>query len=249
MNGEQHMAMHYINTGYPYCVAENSAYYFDGSQPHLQYPNPHQIPNEEATYWTMNMNWYKFGFSGMESSYYNPYVSGNHLSTMDFSGQQHLNYHVMTNAQEPPASVDIVESTSEENAVPSADANPEDRTSSQQDVTSDQIVFEDDIDPDNMTYEELLDLGEAVGTQSRGLPKELIDLLPTSKYKASWIFSKKRCGERCVICQMKYKRGDRQMNLPCKHVYHSDCVSKWLGINKTCPVCNAEVSIDDLAHP
>lgn len=37
---------------------------------------------------------------------------------------------------------------------------------------------------------------------------------------------------RCVICQMKYKRGDRQMKLPCRHVYHSECITKWLGINK-----------------
>lgn len=37
---------------------------------------------------------------------------------------------------------------------------------------------------------------------------------------------------RCVICQLKYKIGEKQMNLPCKHVYHSDCISKWLSINK-----------------
>jgi len=37
---------------------------------------------------------------------------------------------------------------------------------------------------------------------------------------------------RCVICQMDYKRGDRQMTLPCKHVYHSGCISRWLSINK-----------------
>ena len=39
-------------------------------------------------------------------------------------------------------------------------------------------------------------------------------------------------GTRCVICQMDYKRGDRQMILPCKHVYHAGCVTRWLGINK-----------------
>lgn len=31
---------------------------------------------------------------------------------------------------------------------------------------------------------------------------------------------------------MRYKRGDRQINLPCKHVYHTKCGSKWLSINK-----------------
>nr|GMC86472.1 E3 ubiquitin ligase BIG BROTHER [Ipomoea batatas] len=253
MNGDQHMEMHYVNTGFPYCVAGNSAYYFDGSQAPSQYPNPEQFHNEETTYWSMNMNWYKFGFSGMENSYYTPYECSSHLSTMDLTEQQPWNYPVMMNVEEPVAveTVETVESTSVENTAPSVDASPEDsnpEVPEQQDGANDQVILEDDIDPDNMTYEELLDLGEAVGTQSRGLSKELIDLLPTSKYKFSWIFSKKRYGERCVICQMKYKRGDRQMNLPCKHVYHSDCVSKWLGINKTCPICNAEVSIDEPSH-
>lgn len=37
---------------------------------------------------------------------------------------------------------------------------------------------------------------------------------------------------RCVICQMEYKRGDRRITLPCKHVYHADCGTRWLSINK-----------------
>lgn len=44
--------------------------------------------------------------------------------------------------------------------------------------------------------QELLDLGEAVGTENRGLSQELIDLLPTTKYKAGGIFSRKRSVER-----------------------------------------------------
>lgn len=38
--------------------------------------------------------------------------------------------------------------------------------------------------------QELLDLGEAVGTESRGLSVELISLLPTSKYKSGGILLK-----------------------------------------------------------
>lgn len=37
---------------------------------------------------------------------------------------------------------------------------------------------------------------------------------------------------RCVICQMEYRRGNLQMTLPCKHVYHASCVTRWLSINK-----------------
>ncbi|KAJ6948465.1 e3 ubiquitin ligase big brother [Populus alba x Populus x berolinensis] len=104
-----------------------------------------------------------------------------------------------------------------------------------------QALWQDDFDPDTMTYEELVDLGETVGTQSKGLSPELISLLPTSKCKFGSFFSRKRSGERCVICQMKYKIGDKQIKLLCKHAYHSECITKWLGINKVCPVCNDEV--------
>jgi hypothetical protein len=37
---------------------------------------------------------------------------------------------------------------------------------------------------------------------------------------------------RCVICQMEYKRGDKRITLPCKHLYHANCGNKWLSINK-----------------
>ncbi|KAF5184131.1 E3 ubiquitin-protein ligase big brother, partial [Thalictrum thalictroides] len=95
------------------------------------------------------------------------------------------------------------------------------------------VFWQDNIDVDNMTYEELLDLGEAVGTQSRGLSQELISSLPVSKYKSGGFFSRKKShGDQCVICQMEYKRRDRQITLPCKHVYHAKCATRWLSINK-----------------
>uniref|UniRef100_A0A0A9GEP1 RING-type domain-containing protein n=1 Tax=Arundo donax TaxID=35708 RepID=A0A0A9GEP1_ARUDO len=40
---------------------------------------------------------------------------------------------------------------------------------------------------------------------------------------------------------MEYRRGNLQMTLPCKHVYHASCVTIWLSINKVCPVCFAVV--------
>ncbi|RVW85450.1 E3 ubiquitin ligase BIG BROTHER [Vitis vinifera] len=59
-----------------------------------------------------------------------------------------------------------------------------------------EVIWQDNIDPDNMTYEFPL------------------------------------VGNRCVICQMEYKRRDRLITLPCKHVYHAACGTRWLSINK-----------------
>ncbi|PQQ07776.1 hypothetical protein Pyn_02241 [Prunus yedoensis var. nudiflora] len=95
-----------------------------------------------------------------------------------------------------------------------------------------QVIWQDNIDPDSLTYEELLELSEAVGTQSRGLSQDQISLLPISKYKCSFFSRKKSRDERCVICQMEYKRGDRQITLPCKHLYHAGWGTRWLSINK-----------------
>ncbi|CAN1263766.1 E3 ubiquitin-protein ligase BIG BROTHER [Linum perenne] len=107
-----------------------------------------------------------------------------------------------------------------------------------------QAVWQDIVDPDSMTYEELLELGDAVGSQNRGLSKELISSLPVSKYKCCFFSRRKSRTERCVICQMEYKRGDKRITLPCKHIYHASCGSKWLSINKACPICYTEVFSD-----
>ncbi|KAH0456032.1 hypothetical protein IEQ34_013939 [Dendrobium chrysotoxum] len=106
--------------------------------------------------------------------------------------------------------------------------------------TATQVERQDNVDPDNMTYEELQSLGEAIGKESRGLSDELISYLPTSTYK-NGLFSRREKIEECVICYMPYKNRDKLITLPCQHQYHKDCVSHWLKINKACPVCNEEV--------
>ncbi|KAM0821703.1 hypothetical protein ACQ4PT_072015 [Festuca glaucescens] len=103
-----------------------------------------------------------------------------------------------------------------------------------------QVVTEDSVDPDNMTYEELQQLGETIGTESKGLPEDVIALLKSSTYKIR-IFSRKEKNDECVICCMAYKNRDKLTTLPCAHQYHQTCVAKWLKINKVCPVCNKEV--------
>ncbi|TYI43535.1 hypothetical protein ES332_A01G176700v1 [Gossypium tomentosum] len=47
---------------------------------------------------------------------------------------------------------------------------------------------------------ELLELGESVGTQSRGLTQELISLLPVLKYKCNLFSRKKSRKERYCLC-------------------------------------------------
>ncbi|KAJ8573559.1 hypothetical protein K7X08_010070 [Anisodus acutangulus] len=247
MSGDQPTEeMHYMNNmGFPYNVpAESFTGYLDGGvsqAPGHYHNNPVHIQNQENAYWCMNMSYYKYGHSILESTSYHSYETGiNHVSRPDLS-ERPWEYAIPMNVDEG-ASTDVIY---EENTVPGEDAGTEECVLSNQDDSNHQDILEDEIDPDNMTYEELLDLGETFGTQSRGLPDELISLLPTTKYKSNGIFSRKKSEERCVICQMRYKRGDRQINFPCKHIYHTECGSKWLSINKTCPICNTEVCLGE----
>ncbi|KAK8947379.1 E3 ubiquitin ligase BIG BROTHER-related [Platanthera zijinensis] len=97
-----------------------------------------------------------------------------------------------------------------------------------------------EVDPDELSYEELVALGEVVGTESRGLSVDTIASLPSVCYKAS---NRDDCNsDQCVICRLDFEDGDSLVVLSCKHKYHTECINKWLQINKICPVCSTEVS-------
>ncbi|KAJ6929542.1 E3 ubiquitin ligase BIG BROTHER-related-like isoform X2 [Populus alba x Populus x berolinensis] len=98
----------------------------------------------------------------------------------------------------------------------------------------------EEVDPDELSYEELLALGEVVGTESRGLSADTIASLPSINYKTG--SSQNGSNDSCVICRLDYEDGETLTLLSCKHSYHSECINNWLKINKACPVCNTEVS-------
>ncbi|KAL5760614.1 hypothetical protein ACOSP7_019126 [Xanthoceras sorbifolium] len=111
--------------------------------------------------------------------------------------------------------------------------DPEDHGGNSQDTW-------EEIDPDELSYEELLALGEVIGTESRGLSTDTIASLPTVSYKSG--SSHSGSNDSCVICRLDYEDDETVTVLSCKHSYHSDCINNWLKINKVCPVCSAEVS-------
>ncbi|OIW12753.1 hypothetical protein TanjilG_24686 [Lupinus angustifolius] len=98
----------------------------------------------------------------------------------------------------------------------------------------------EDVDPDELSYEELLALGEVVGTESRGLSTDTIAGLPSVNYKTGG--DQHGSNDSCVICRVDYEDGESLTVLSCKHLYHPECINNWLKINKVCPVCSTEVS-------
>ncbi|KAG5553270.1 hypothetical protein RHGRI_011209 [Rhododendron griersonianum] len=88
----------------------------------------------------------------------------------------------------------------------------------------------EEVDPDELSYEELIALGEVVGTESRGLSGDTIASLPSLNYKTQ--NTQDGSNDSCVICRLDYEDGDTLTLLSCKHSYHSECINNWLRINK-----------------
>ena len=49
----------------------------------------------------------------------------------------------------------------------------------------------------------------------------------------------------CSICLMEISEGQNTILLPCGHMFHDECSTKWLKIHNTCPLCRFELPTDN----
>ena len=90
------------------------------------------------------------------------------------------------------------------------------------------------VNPDEMTYEQLMQLQEEIGSVNVGMSEEQIRMIPTIRASRE---------ESCAICLVSIVRGEYCKALPaCKHSFHPDCVDEWLRSKKSCPLCLKEVT-------
>ncbi|CAH1257612.1 RING finger protein 24-like isoform X7 [Branchiostoma floridae] len=56
-------------------------------------------------------------------------------------------------------------------------------------------------------------------------------------------YKKKKCSsnETCAVCLEDFKLMEEIGLCPCGHAFHRKCISKWLEIRNTCPMCNSQV--------
>ncbi|RDX85593.1 E3 ubiquitin ligase BIG BROTHER, partial [Mucuna pruriens] len=238
------MEVHYIDTGFSYTGTESFMDFFEGLTAHVpvNYAHAGTVFDQESVYWTMNMNPYKFGLFGPGStSYYDSYEVNDHFPRMEINRGEWEYPSTMTVDEpattDPPSGRDG--GTSMQTIPEECSPNHQESSSSQfspnlVELKLNNVMWQDNIDPDNMTYEELLDLGEAMGTQNRGLSQELIDMLPTSKYNFGSLFKRKNSGksldEMYETVQLFRTQQDIQSAIP---------------FLVKCPVCNIEVFAED----
>ncbi|KAH6806519.1 hypothetical protein C2S51_031350 [Perilla frutescens var. frutescens] len=44
-------------------------------------------------------------------------------------------------------------------------------------------------------------------------------------------------GRGCIVCMEEFEVGGAAKQVPCDHVFHENCISKWLSIHNSCPLC------------
>ncbi|KAI7986489.1 putative E3 ubiquitin-protein ligase RHG1A [Camellia lanceoleosa] len=95
------------------------------------------------------------------------------------------------------------------------------------------------LDVDNMSYEELLELGDRIGHVNTGLKEdEIVHCLRETKLLDNSVSQFPTEMEwKCSICQEDYEADDEMGKLECGHFYHIDCIKQWLVQKNTCPIC------------
>ena len=99
-----------------------------------------------------------------------------------------------------------------------------------------QIIDEICPNPDKMSYEQLLELEEGLGNVNKGLSKDKINKIPEKPFHKA-LFDD---NIQCIICMEGFNENEFVKQLPCKHIFHAECINHWLSQQKNCPFCKAE---------
>ncbi|KAJ1406917.1 Zinc finger, RING-type [Sesbania bispinosa] len=70
--------------------------------------------------------------------------------------------------------------------------------------------------------------------------KAAIESMPTVEIAEEQVESE----THCAVCKEAFELGSEVREMPCKHLYHSDCILPWLSMHNSCPVCRHELPSD-----
>ncbi|XP_027342332.1 E3 ubiquitin-protein ligase RING1-like [Abrus precatorius] len=72
--------------------------------------------------------------------------------------------------------------------------------------------------------------------------KSAIEALPNISVTEELLASD---SSQCAVCKDTFELRELAKQMPCKHIYHSDCILPWLELHNSCPVCRFELPTDD----
>lgn len=50
--------------------------------------------------------------------------------------------------------------------------------------------------------------------------------------------------DSCAVCMDRFRSGESGERIPCGHVYHEGCITVWLSVSDSCPLCRCRISCD-----
>ncbi|XP_074575249.1 putative E3 ubiquitin-protein ligase RHC1A [Curcuma longa] len=77
---------------------------------------------------------------------------------------------------------------------------------------------------------------QMMSNDTRGPPpasQSSIDAMPTIKINQRHLQGE----SHCPVCKEMFEIGSEAREMPCKHLYHAECIIPWLEQHNSCPVC------------
>ncbi|KAJ4980124.1 hypothetical protein NE237_010904 [Protea cynaroides] len=96
-----------------------------------------------------------------------------------------------------------------------------------------QHLADPDVDDNNSRYHH---------HNSTPASKSSVESIPTVKITSSLLATDSLL---CAVCKDEFVVGVEAKQLPCRHLYHCDCIFPWLTQHNSCPVCRFQLPTDE----
>jgi E3 ubiquitin-protein ligase RNF115/126 len=81
--------------------------------------------------------------------------------------------------------------------------------------------------------------------------KKVVDNLEKFEITNNYLSNKEKINSllefdfNCSVCKEEFQLNDKVIKIPCKHIFHQDCILPWLNDRNSCPTCRYELATDD----
>jgi len=100
------------------------------------------------------------------------------------------------------------------------------------DFSNNRFIFRNDLYEGNSS-------GSSESDKNDGLDQNTIDSFPISQIKDINKLDEEK--KKCLICLENFKTGEYTIILPCIHIFHSDCIKRWMKAKNICPICKYKI--------